>query len=96
MADYVDPDQIVHFRSYTIWFRAVWLAVQIDMLRTWSDQRLVESSEIASKTTGWMANFVDSDQIVHARSYVFRACFVCYMSRIYFVCSRVNMHIPRM
>ena len=48
----VDPDQIVYFRSYAICVRALCLGVQMDMLRTWSDQRLVESSETASKTTG--------------------------------------------
>ena len=85
MADCVDPDQIVHFRSYAIWVRVVCLRVQVDMLRTWSDQRLVEGSETAYKTTGWMAKCVNPDQTVHVRSYVFRICFVC---------SRVNMHIP--
>ena len=52
MVDSVDPDQIVHFRSYAIWNRAVCLGVQMDMLRKWPDQRLVESSETASNTTG--------------------------------------------
>ena len=69
MADCVDLDQIVHFRSYAIWVRPFCLPVQMDMPRTWSNQRLVESSQTASKTTGWMANSVDPDQIVHVRSY---------------------------
>ena len=43
MADFVDPDRLVHFRSYAILVRAVFFYVQMDMLRTWSDQRLVES-----------------------------------------------------
>ena len=85
MADCVDPDQIVYFRSYAIWVCAVCLRVQMGRLRTCSDQRSVKGSEISSKTTGWMVNCVDPDQMVHVRSYVFRICFVC---------SRVNMHIP--
>ena len=77
MADCVDPDQIVHFRSYAIWVRVVCLRVQVDMLSTWSNQRLVEGTETAYKTTGWMAKCVNPVQTVHVRSYVFRICFVC-------------------
>ena len=86
MADCVDPDRIVYFRRYAIWVCPYCLRVQMDMPRTWSNQRLIESSQTASKTTGWMANCVDPDQIVYVRSYVFR---------IRFVCSCVNMYIPR-
>ena len=84
MTDCIDPDQIVQSRSYEIWVRAVCLRVQMDMLRTWSNQRLFESSQTASKTTGWMASCVDPDQMVPITSYVYRICFVC---------SRVNKYI---
>ena len=40
------------------------------IVRTWPNQRLVESGKPASKTTGWVANCVDQAQMIQFRSYL--------------------------
>ena len=70
MAKCVDPDQMIHFRNYIIWFHTVYSHVKMHIVRTWSNQRLDESGKPASKTTGWMASCVDPDQMIQFRSYL--------------------------
>ena len=65
----IDPDQMVQFRGYVIWVRAVYSRVNIHILRKSSNQCLVDSSKLRLKLLVWMEDCVDPDQIVHFRSY---------------------------
>ena len=46
MADCVDPDQMVHVRDYVFRIGFVCSRVNLHIPRTWSNQRLVESSKL--------------------------------------------------
>ena len=83
MANCVDPDEMIHFRNYIIWVHTVYSHVNMHIVRTWSNQSLVESGKPASKTTCWMANWVDPDQIVQLRSILIW---------VHTLWSRVKMH----